>query len=601
MKRKLSYAIVIALCGMMGFTSCTKDYDDDLRIHREMIENNEKELRATIDAYQVLVNNTIEQMEIAYKNADNLIKQEMKAEFDAAKARLTALETALETAKNNISALQTDLTTFKAAVQLDFQEVNNKITAINARIDDAELKITALDGRLTSAEQAIIDLKAWKTLAEGKLEDLKNSQTATAADVEALKTRINTAEGKITALETLCNNLKAEFEAADVALGQRIDDLTTALGTQETSLTALITNTQNALNARIDDFKSEMTTAWNDYKTTVDGKLAAMATQLTAVIADVNTLTGELATLDGKVGTLETAVANLTAQIAGLASQTALDALTTRVNQLTIDLAAKEAALKVLIDANKDGITANKAEIETLKVEINTIKADMQAMKTELTQAIADAVSDKVTQTAMDNAIAQLESDYKAADQALQALIDTINNTTLPAMDSKITALEDRMDTVEADIEAIKNRIQAVRWVPAYSDGKLTLQATKNVGGTEYDSAALEEQLYVTSANANIIADILDASKGYTVEVIANSVNTRAIVTSPFGTATVTAGTENNVLKIAMGYTDLATLWSSFNTATIPTPIKVQLAVKISDAKGNSAMTDFADVVIVNN
>lgn len=105
----------------------------------------------------------------------------------------------------------------------------------------------------------------------------------------------------------------------------------------------------------------------------------------------------------------------------------------------------------------------------------------------------------------------------------------------------------------------------------------------------------------MTSANANIIADILDASKGYTVEVIANSVNTRAIVTSPFGTATVTAGTENNVLKIAMGYTDLATLWSSFNTATIPTPIKVQLAVKISDAKGNSAMTDFADVVIVNN
>ena len=50
-----------------------------------------------------------------------------------------------------------------------------------------------------------------------------------------------------------------------------------------------------------------------------------------------------------------------------------------------------------------------------------------------------------------------------------------------------------------------------------------------------------------------------------------------------------------------MGYTDLATLWSRFNTATIPTPIKVQLAVKISDAKGNSAMTDFADVVIVNN
>ena len=57
---------------------------------------------------------------------------------------------------------------------------------------------------------------------------------------------------------------------------------------------------------------------------------------------------------------------------------------------------------------------------------------------------------------------------------------------------------------------------------------------------------------------------------------------------------------ELNVLKIEMEYTDLATLWSSFNAATDPTPIKVQLAVKISDDKGNSAMTDFADVVIVN-
>lgn len=105
----------------------------------------------------------------------------------------------------------------------------------------------------------------------------------------------------------------------------------------------------------------------------------------------------------------------------------------------------------------------------------------------------------------------------------------------------------------------------------------------------------------MTSANANIIADILDASKGYTVEVIANSVNTRAIVTSPFGAAVVSDPGVANVLKIAMEYTDRATLWTNYNGATTPTPIKVQLAVKISDAKGNSAMTDFADVVIVNN
>ena len=73
MKRNFFYAIVIALCGAIGFASCTKDYDDDLRIQRELIEQNNQELLAMIKAYQVLVENTIEQMDIAYKNADNLI------------------------------------------------------------------------------------------------------------------------------------------------------------------------------------------------------------------------------------------------------------------------------------------------------------------------------------------------------------------------------------------------------------------------------------------------------------------------------------------------------------------------------------------------
>lgn len=559
-----------------------------------VVRQNEKELRATIDAYQVLVENTIEQMDIAYKNADDLIKQEMKAEFDAAKGRLTALETALETAKSNISALETDLSTLKAAVELDFQAVNTSISAINLRIDDADSKISALDGRLTTAETAIVELKTWKTLAESKLTDLENDQTATDAEIDAMKTSINTVEGKITSLETLCNNLKAEFQAADVALGQRIDDLTTALGTQVTSLTALITSVQTTVTDEINDFKSEMTTAFNNYKTTGDGKLADMATQLTAVIADVSTLTGELATLDGKVGTLETAVANLTAQIAGLASQTALDALTTRVNQLTIDLTDKETALKVLIDANKGNIEANKAEIETLKNEIKTIKDNITSLETSLTNAINAAVADKVTKTAMDAAIAQLDTDYKAADAALQALIDTINDTTIPALEGKVTALEGRMDTVEADIEAIKNRIQAIQWVHAYADKNLTLNITEGV--SEFTAATLEAEIYVNSNDAAIVDKIVDGS--ISLEILANQVaTTRSIAASPFE-APVLSKVSENVVKIELNWSDLAALYGSYSGASNGDPVNYQLAVKVTDANNNTVVTDFAGIVI---
>ena len=594
MKRNFFYAIVIALCGAIGFASCTKDYDDDLRIQRELIEQNTQDLRAAIDAYQVLVENTIEQMDIAYKNADELIKQEMAAEFNAAKTRLSALETALAAAESNISDLQIDLTTFKAAVELDFQGVNNLITAINSRIDDADAKIAALDGRLTTVETAIADLKAWKVLAENKLTELENSQTATAAEIDAMKTRINTAEGKITSLETLCNNLKAEFQAADLALGARIDDLMNKLGVQETSLTALITSVQTTVTDEINDFKTEMRSAFDDYKTTVDGKLATMAADLAAVIADVNTLTSDLTALSGQVGTLETAVANLTAQIAGLASAADLENLKTRVDALVLDLAAKEAALKALIDNNKGNIDLNKAAIEALKDEIKTIKDSITALEASLTNAINVAVADKVTQSAMDAAIAQLDADYKAADAVLQTLINEINNTTIPALESDITALEGRMDVVEADIAAIKNRIQSIQWVHAYADKNLTLVVTEGTG--EFTAAMLEAEVYVTSNDAGIVQKIVDGD--VSLEILANKVAlTRSIEASPFE-APILSKVDDNVVKITLNWADLTALYTSYSAAVTGDPVDYQLAVKVTDANGNNVVTDFAGIVI---
>ena len=591
MKRNFFYAIVITLCGTIGFSSCTKDYDDDLRIQRELIEQNTQDLRAAIDAYQVLVENTIEQMDIAYKNADELIKQEMAAEFNAAKASLRALETALAAAESNISDLQIDLTTFKAAVELDFQGVNNLITAINSRIDDADAKIAALDGRLTTVETAIADLKAWKVLAENKLTELENSQTATAAEIDAMKTRINTAEGKITSLETLCNNLKAEFQAADLALGARIDDLTSELGTQVTSLTALITSVQTTVTDEINDFKSGMTTAFNNYKTTVDGQLTTMATNLATVVADVNTLTSDLTALSGQVGTLETAVANLTAQIAGLASAADLETLKTKVNDLTVDLAAKEAALQVLINANTGNISANKTEIEALKSEINTIKDNITALETSLTNAITAAVADKVTQTAMDVAIATAVSTAKTE---LQALIADINNTTIPGLENDITALEGRMDDVEADIAAIKNRIQSIQWVHAYADKNLTLNITEGTG--EFTAATLEAEIYVNSNDATAVDKIV--SGDIALEVLANQVTlTRSIVTSPFQDPAIEK-VDNNVVKITLNWADLTALYGSYSSASTGDLVDYQLAVKVTDASNNTVVTDFAGIVI---
>lgn len=586
MKRNLFYAIAIALCGMVSFSSCTKDYDDDLRINRELIENNEKELRALIDAYQVLVENTLQQMEQAYESADAVIKQKMKAEFDAAKMRLNALEAGLTAAQGNISALQNDLAAFKAAVNLDFQRVNANIEAINARIDDADRKIAALDTRLTTVETAIGDLKAWKTLAEAKVAELEKSQNASKAEIEALKQRIATVEARITALETKLADLEKTMNTADEALGARIDDLVAQLGVQETSLTALIASVQTSLTDKMNDFKEQMTQAFDAHKASVDTELAEMAGDLTDLVNLVDDLTGTIDYLMGEVGELRQKVAELTTQIAGLASAADLQALAVKVSELTTALKTQEALLKIYIDNNSGNIEANKEAIEALKSMID-------ALRSELELKIANAIADKVTKTEMDDAVAQIEADYQAADEALQALIDTINDTTIPA-------LESRLEGIEEYVTGLQNRIQALKWVPAYADGALTLTATVTSDNTAYQTAVLREELYIACNAADIIGRITAPESTYTCEVVVNKVTTRGIVPSPFGSATLSPGSTDNTLTIEMEYTDLESLWSSFNGGTEPVSMELQLAVKITDGKGNTAMTDFADVMIVN-
>ena len=247
-----------------------------------------------------------------------------------------------------------------------------------------------------------------------------------------------------------------------------------------------------------------------------------------------------------------------------------------------------------MIDANKGNIDANKAEIDALKGEINTIKNDITAMQTSLTDAINAAVADKVTQTAMNAAIAQLDTDYKAADAALQALIDEINNTTIPGLESQITSLEGRMDTVESDITALKNRIQAIQWVHAYADKNLTLNITEGV--SEFTAATLVAEIYVNSNDATAVDKIVSGE--IALEVLANQVIlTRSIVTSPFQDPVIEK-VNDNVVKITLNWADLSALYGSYSSASTGDPVDYQLAVKVTDASNNTVVTDFAGIVI---
>lgn len=606
MRTKMFYAIAIAICGAVGMNSCTKDYDDDLRIQRELIESNESNIKAELAAYQTVIDNTIKQMDIAYKNSDEVIKQEMQSGFDLAKRHLEELSNALNTVKEDLGSLKGNYDEFKETVNLALQVIETEIDAINVKIADQDSKITALDGRLITAEAAIADLKAWKTLAEGQLEELKNSDTENKAAINDLENDINTINSAITALETKYSNLEDAYKAADDALAGRLDDFQT-----------LVTTMQSTLLENITAYKTELKNAFDEHKAAVQDKLNDFGSQLGDVIADVTTLTGRITDLEGRMSAAESDIAALETQMAtvlGYATDITslrndLTIAVGRISALETNLATKEAALQVLINANKDAAAANETAIEGLKTEIETLKTNLAAQKTELETAIATAVANKVEQTDIDNAINALKTDLQGeintAKNDLQGKIDTINNK-LTELGNKDTELEGKLTTLEGKVTNIENRIQAIKWVPAFSDGNLTLNATKDAGGTAYEEAKIEEQLYITCKDAGIIDNIVAPDSEYNVEVVFNKVGTsRAIGTSPFGVPTVAKVTGTaNVLQITLLYdaAQLADLFTTYNSFTAATLTDMQIAIKISNTTtGDMIMSEFAGVMIKNN
>ncbi|WP_304300715.1 hypothetical protein [Phocaeicola plebeius] len=614
MRTKMFYAIAIAICGAVGMNSCTKDYDDDLRIQRELIESNESNIKAELAAYQTVIDNTIKQMDIAYKNSDDVIKQEMQAGFDLAKRHLEELGNALNAVKDELGAFKGNYEEFKGkyeefkeTVNLALQYIETEIDAINVKIADQDSKITALDGRLITAEAAIADLKAWKTLAEGQLEELKNSDTENKAAINDLENDVNTINSEISALETNYSNLEAAYKAADDALAGRLDDFQT-----------LVTTMQSTLLENITAYKTELKNAFDEHKAAVQDKLNDFGSQLGDVIADVTTLTGKIAGLEGRMGTAESDIAALETQMAtvlGYATDITslrndLTIAVGRISALETNLATKEAALQVLINANKDAAAANETAIEDLEADIATLNTNLAAQKTELEAAIATAVANKVEQSDIDNAIntlkADLEGQITTAKTALEGQITTINGR-LDALETADTQLGNRLTTLEGKVANIENRIQAIKWVPAFSDGNLTLNATTDTGGAgaaAYTEAKIEEQLYITCNDADIINNILAAESNYNVEVVFNRVAaSRAIEASPFGAVTVEAVPGvNNVLKITMEYTDLSGLFGTYGSGPTTALTDMQIAIKISNTTtGDMIMSEFAGVMIKNN
>ena len=435
-------------------------------------------------------------------NISEAIAEAVKAAQDNLQAQINAINSEIETIKERLDIIEADINTINqqitaikaslgdleamdaelngciAALQTTATELKNKIDAANALIDNVKQE---MGDEIDAVEQSLLtQLESLKTTLEGQLADVLE-------DIETLEAKDTELEGKIAALQTYLNEELAKYGTKDWAnatfatLAQYEAVQTTLAGINTTlaGINTALTDLENRINAKIATDIQAAIAALPDYAT----QIATAVTELTSAY------TAAIATAKSEIEAAYTA-----------AIQTAIVNL--------------ETSMKAWVNEELAAGYYKKAEIDA-KLAALAADAEKYTDEDELQAAI------EAQQAALQTAISNLQTAYNAAIEAaiqdnngvIDGKIDTAIQaakaefeTSIATINGKITAIETRLAALEDDVEALKARIQSIRFLPEYSDGKVKI---------EPGMSAVELTFIVSpkEAAAAIAADAIAAEK----------------------------------------------------------------------------------------
>lgn len=489
MKRNSTMSLFAAMMLLTGsgcilMTSCQKDYDGQIEILRNQIENGD-----------VNVDNLLEKIELIEKQIVTL--QEAAKEHAEFKESISKLIKDLETTKNELEgkiaelqkAMEENDQNIKNMIEQAVQEFDKKLLELSKEIDaEISAKYNELDGRIrkleeqyeslqekqNATEKAISDLKeeianlkesqleekqklenALKQLEElnqkltdnleridGKLEELDNAAKENAQNLEQLREDTkndilnlkNEVDGKINEIDTQLegiSNAVSELQDTVQKLNTRYDEL------------------DKRINKLIDDYDAQIEKIWeaiNNGGGTTDPELSKLVAQLQKDLNDLQTKVKELnnkylsieslyGKLDERMGNVEGIVKDHTARISALEKQ--LDALGVRVTDL-------EKQIKQMEQIYNDAIADIENRLNSLE-NGSVPPADLSQIKQMLNEL--QAYVNKNT-----NDILQLKGDQEKQAALLSALESKMNAGFL-ALNNNYNALSGRVDEIYERLE----------------------------------------------------------------------------------------------------------------------------------------------------
>lgn len=223
----------------------------------------------------------------------------------------------------------------------------------------------------------------------------------------------------------------------------------------------------------------------------------------------------------------------------------------------------------------------NAATDEELTAEIAAVAESVTAAKEELTSAYQSAISTAIETNngVIDNKIAQ---QIQSVNNRIDAEVETLT-TRIENIESRLAALEEKVNGMAEDIAALLKRIQSVTYVPQYDDGKIEVRREG------HDNGIAEMDFLVSPKDA-----VSDLEKVWqeAISVKAVHTKTRAVDFIDMPVLGFTADATNGVISVkASG----ANLGAEFFAGTQ----SASAALFISD--GNNDVTSEYIPLLLNN
>lgn len=415
-------------------------------------------------------------------------------------SRVTATENSISTIQSDITTLNTNVTTANGNISLNSQAISTLQSSVTANDQD----ITAINASIQSLTTSLNNAN---TNISGNATAIQGLDTRVEQNEDDLLTKASASS--VTALTATVNTLSGEVDTKTKTFAQDAVPTATAIGDLW-----IDTNDSNKLYRAASATANEITTG--EWELVRDGAIAANASAITTLQADVTQNENDISTNLASITTLQGSLTNTNTNVSGNSSaiQTlnatvstqgeTISTISSSVTSLNTNLSTLQDDVddaEVLISANSSAISGLDSRISTAEGTITNQASLINALQTSVGNNDSDIQG-------LGSSISNLQSQITSNDEELDVV-----NTSITSLTSRIEDNEDDISGQSTAISSLQSTVNQ-QGPNITANAEAITQITSDVNGV----SASVTQLSTT------VADIEgNAAAAYVLQVAAGS------------------------------------------------------------------------------